>query len=56
MKQASDNVNALPQRHKPASGVFISRDGPTIVFLTVCALDRTPWLAQDAAHETIAHV
>jgi putative transposase len=43
----------LPQRRRPASGVFISLDSPTIVFLTVCTRDRTPWLAQPSAHDAV---
>jgi putative transposase len=33
-------------RRKPATGVLISRDRPTIVFLTVCTLPRALALAR----------
>ena len=37
-------------RRNPATGVLISRDRPTIVFLTVCILHRASTLAQEAYH------
>jgi putative transposase len=37
-------------RHNPATGVLISRDRPTIVFLTVCTLNRVSTLADPAWH------
>jgi len=43
----------LPVRHRPASGVFVSSLGPTIVFVTVCTSDRQPWLAQPVAHDAL---
>jgi putative transposase len=45
-----------PGRRHPASGVFISLEHPTIVFLTVCTKDRRPWLAQSVVHETLVQV
>lgn len=35
----------MPNRGRPAPGVFIFRGQATIVFLTVCTHDRTRWLA-----------
>jgi putative transposase len=40
----------LPQRHRPAKGVLISSQSPTVVFLTVCTANRAPWLATTKAH------
>ena len=39
-----------PQRHRPVHGVHIALDEPTIVWLTVCTKNRTPWLAHPDAH------
>ncbi len=38
-------------RKHPARGVHIYSGQPTIVFLTVCAEDRRPWLADPAVHD-----
>ena len=40
-------------RKKPAHGVWIDPDRPTIVFLTVCTRDRRPWLCTEANHEAL---
>lgn len=37
-------------RKSPACGVHIYSGQPTIVFLTVCAEDRKPWLADPVVH------
>ena len=37
-------------RNKPAHGVVIDPEHPTIVFLTVCTRDRQPWLATEVNH------
>jgi putative transposase len=42
-----------PKRKKPASGVLVSLDRPTIVFLTVCAEKRRRWLAQSRVHDEL---
>ena len=45
-----------PQRRRPAHGVYVSLSQPTIVFLSVCTVDRNPWLASpkvQAALETV---
>ncbi len=39
------------ERKHPARGVHIYSSQPTIVFLTVCARDRKPWLADPAVRE-----
>src|SRR3989338_2229887 len=44
-------LNSKPSRKHPARGVYISSAQPTIVFLTVCAKNRQPWLAQGRVHE-----
>lgn len=43
----------LPQRRKPASGVFIDRGRPTIVFLTVCTKSRLAWLTTEEVHAAL---
>ena len=48
-----------PVRRHPARGVHIQEDGPTVVFLTVCAAKRTRWLCrpevQAALHDIWQH-
>ncbi|MFH1024052.1 MAG: transposase [Planctomycetota bacterium] len=43
----------LPRRKRPAHCVFPNPAGPAIVFLTVCAKDRRPWLASNDVHRTL---
>jgi putative transposase len=38
-------------RKRPARGVHIYPDQPTIVFLTICAEHRKPWVADSLVHE-----
>jgi putative transposase len=38
-------------RKHPARGVSVYSGQPTIVFLTVCAEDRKPWLANAVVHD-----
>jgi putative transposase len=38
-------------RKHPARGVHIYSGQPTIVFLTICAQDRRPWLADPVVHD-----
>ena len=45
--------NVLPQRRTPARGVHLSLGGPNWVFLTVCAEERKPWLAQATVQRTL---
>jgi putative transposase len=40
-------------RARPARGVYILSGQPTIVFLTVCTKDRSPWLADEAVHRSL---
>jgi putative transposase len=40
-------------RKQPARGVHIFLGQPTIVFLTICAKDRTPWLANPTVHDSL---
>ena len=40
-------------RRNPATDVLISRDRPTIVFLTVCTLHRAATLAQQIYHDAL---
>ena len=42
-------------RRNPATGVLISRDRPTIVFLTVCTLHRAATLAQQIYRDGLVH-
>jgi putative transposase len=43
-------------RKKPAHGVRIYPDRPTIVFVTVCTQARRPWLATEKNHRTLREV
>ncbi len=43
-------------RHHPVHGVHISSQKPTIVFLTVCTRNRSPWLATDEHHARLRSV
>ena len=40
-------------REHPAKGVYIFREQATIVFLTVCSLNRQPKLANSAMHDAL---
>jgi len=51
-----ENRNADRQRRHPARGVRIHLGQPTIVFLTVCAKDRVPWLAQAPVRDALVDV
>jgi putative transposase len=46
----------LPTRKRPASGVHMFIDTPTIVFVTVCTKDRVPWLANPKCHSLLLDV
>jgi putative transposase len=46
----------MDTRRRPAHGVVIDPSRPTIVFLTVCTRDRSPWLADRAVHERLLEV
>jgi putative transposase len=43
----------MANRKKPAHGVWIDPDRPTIVFVTVCTRDRLPWLATEENHRRL---
>jgi putative transposase len=45
-----------PGRKHPAHDVLISLQQPAIVFLTVCAKDRQPWLAQPIVHDALRKI
>ena len=45
-----------PKRKHPAHGVQITRDGPTIVYLTICTKERDPWLATPQVHAELRDV
>ena len=55
LRRASSHAH-LHERKKPASGVLIFRDHPTLVFLTVCTEHRRRWLAQSAVHDHLRAV
>jgi putative transposase len=40
----------LPNRSRPAHGVAFRLGQPTIVYLTVCTRNRSPWLATPEVH------
>jgi len=52
----SRHAELFPERHKPASGVFVHPTQPTIVLLNVCTHQRHPWLAQPVVHESLKRV
>jgi putative transposase len=43
----------MTSRKKPAHGVLIDPLQPTIVLVTVCTKDRSPWLATSENHKTL---
>jgi putative transposase len=45
--------NDLPGRKRPAEGVYIRMDQPTIVFMTVGTDHREPWLAQKLVQDSL---
>ena len=45
-----------PGRRHPTHGVRIDLAQPTIVFLTVCAKGRRPWLAQRRVEQTLTRI
>jgi putative transposase len=45
-----------PDRSRPARGVIIQREQPTLIFLTVCTRHRNRWLASDKVHRDLVTV
>ena len=43
----------MRERKRPAHGVYMDADGPIIVYDTICARDRLPWLANDTCHRML---
>jgi putative transposase len=43
----------LPSRKHPVHGVRIEVHSPVIIFLTVCAKNRSPWLASNEVHHLL---
>jgi hypothetical protein len=43
--------NPFPQRQNPSSGVHVQLGQSNIVLLTISAENRTPWLANETAHQ-----
>ena len=43
-------------RKHPTHGVYISPTKPTIIFLTVCCQNRSPWLATAEHHKTLLEI
>ena len=43
-------------RTAPAKGVHSTADGPTILWLTVCAKDRGTWIAQQAVMDRLQNI
>ena len=46
----------FPKRRRPAKGLLIHPHAPTIVFMTVCAKDREPWLATNRNHDLLRSI
>lgn len=55
-QEARPTDGELPNRRKPAEGVHIQLGRPNIVFVTVCAKDRRPWLACEEAQRLLVQV
>jgi putative transposase len=49
-------VDEFHDRRRPADGVLIRTDQPTIVFDTVCTRNRQRWLANAAVHNILREV
>jgi putative transposase len=49
----SPSWSSTPGRRSPARGVHIQSDGPTLVFLTVKARGREPWIASTKAQQLL---
>ena len=49
-------LEPVPGRKTPAQGVKIFSEQPTIVFLTVCAKDRKPWMTQPAVQNSLEEI
>ncbi len=49
-------MEQLPNRQRPAKGVFDSPNRPTIVFDTVCVKGKIAWLANDLVHNMLRDV
>jgi hypothetical protein len=47
---------ALPQRKTPTKGVLTDDRLPTVIFLTACTVDRTPWLANPLVHRALVQM
>ena len=46
----------FPIRKRPVHGVFVPKDAPVLVFLTVCTKKREKWLAQPIVHAALCKV
>jgi putative transposase len=49
-------IDPPPGRHQPVHGVRIDLGEPTIVFLTVCAKDRRPWIGQKTVMDSLVNI
>ncbi len=50
------NDSNQPSRQKPAHGIRITSNAPTIVFLTVCTKDRIKILDNDSTHNLLVKI
>jgi REP element-mobilizing transposase RayT len=41
------------QRNRPAKGIFDDTELPTVIFATVCAKSRRPWMAKPQTHAAL---
>jgi hypothetical protein len=48
-----DPTEGRPQRMHPAHGVKHVLNAPMIVYVTVCAEKRVPWIAAGAVHRRL---
>src|ERR1700722_13377912 len=56
MKETTPQHATDPVRRRPVHGVEIHDSEPTIVFITICTKDRSPWLASPDVHELLRQV
>jgi putative transposase len=49
-------MEELPKRRRPAAGVIESKNGPTIVFDTVCLSEKIGWLANGEIHTLLRNI
>ena len=54
--EAPAEPRCFPKRKRPAAGLFVIPNRPTLVFLTVCTKGRGPWLATPSGHAFLREI